>query len=52
MEQYKRVYAAIDLDAIEYNLKSIKNNISKDTKIGSYQNRCVRSRCSAGLHIK
>lgn len=33
MEQYKRVYAAIDLDAIEYNLKSIKNNISKDTKI-------------------
>ena len=33
MEQYKRVYAAIDLDAIEYNLKSIKNNISKGTKI-------------------
>jgi hypothetical protein len=28
MEQYKRVYAAIDLDAIEYNLKSIKNNIN------------------------
>lgn len=33
MKQYKRVYAAIHMDAFEHNLKSIKNCISEDTKI-------------------
>lgn len=32
-EQYKRVYAAIDLDAIEYNITNIKKNISEETQI-------------------
>lgn len=33
MKQYKRVYAAIHLDAFEHNLKCIKNIISPDTNI-------------------
>ncbi|MDE6661751.1 MAG: alanine racemase [Lachnospiraceae bacterium] len=33
MENYDRVYAQIDLDAILYNMKQMKNNIATDTKI-------------------
>ena len=33
MEQYGRVYARIDLDAVLYNLKSIEEKISPDTKV-------------------
>lgn len=33
MKQYKRVYAAIHMDAFEHNLKEIYNCIKKDTKI-------------------
>lgn len=32
MEKY-RVYAGIDLDAVRYNMESMHNNISKDTKM-------------------
>lgn len=33
MKQYNRVYAAIDLDAVKYNLESMKGNIAKETQI-------------------
>ena len=33
MKQYKRVYAAIHMDAFEHNLKEIKNCIKPDTRI-------------------
>lgn len=33
MENYDRVYAQIDLDAVLYNMQQMKNNISPDTKI-------------------
>lgn len=33
MKHYSRVYAQIDLDAIEYNLEQMKNNLSPSTKI-------------------
>ena len=38
-EQYKRVYAAIDLDAIEYNITNIKRQ--KKFKLAN-TNRCNR----------
>lgn len=33
MYNYQRVYAAVDLDAVLYNLEQIKKNIAPDTKI-------------------
>lgn len=33
MEHYDRVWAEIDLNAVRFNIESIKNNISQDTKI-------------------
>ena len=33
MDNYQRVYAAVDLDAVLYNLEQIKQNIAPDTKI-------------------
>lgn len=33
MNNYQRIYAAVDLDAVLYNLEQIKKNISPDTKI-------------------
>ena len=33
MNNYDRVYAEIDLDAVIYNMEQMKNNISPDTKI-------------------
>jgi alanine racemase len=33
MNQYKRVYAAVNLDAISFNIEQIKENISSDTQI-------------------
>ncbi len=33
MKKYTRVCARIDLDAIEYNIEMMKNNIQKDTKM-------------------
>ncbi|MCH5256494.1 MAG: alanine racemase [Lachnospiraceae bacterium] len=33
MNNYDRVYAEIDLDAVLYNIEQMKNNISPDTKI-------------------
>lgn len=32
-DNYQRVYAAVDLDAVLYNLEQIKHNIAPDTKI-------------------
>lgn len=33
MKNYERVYAAVDLDAILYNMEQMKNNIAPDAKI-------------------
>lgn len=33
MKHYDRAWAEIDLDALQFNIKSIKNNISKETRI-------------------
>ena len=33
LEEYSRVYAKIDLEAIKFNLLSMKNNIPEGTKI-------------------
>ena len=34
MEEFsKRTWAQIDLDALEYNFKSIKSKLKKDTKV-------------------
>ena len=33
MQTYNRIFAKIDLDAIHYNLKSIVQKLSPDTKI-------------------
>lgn len=33
MDNYKRVYAAVDLDAVLYNMEQMKRNIAHDTKI-------------------
>lgn len=33
MRPYTRVYAAVDLDAIEHNMEAMKGNISKNTRI-------------------
>ena len=33
MKQYKRVFAAIHMDALEHNLKEIKRVIKPDTQI-------------------
>ena len=43
MKTYTRVYAPIDLDAVVYNMESMKKNISPDTgMIGVVKtDRCV-----------
>ena len=33
LEEYSRVYARIDIDAIKYNLESMRNNIPVGTRI-------------------
>ena len=33
MKTPNRIYVSIDLDAVSYNLESMKNNIREDTKI-------------------
>ena len=33
LENYQRVYAAVDLDAIRYNMEQMHQNLSEDTKM-------------------
>ena len=48
MDDYQRVYAVVDLDAVLYNLEQIKKNIAPDTKIMGITKLYPLSFCAKG----
>ena len=43
MKHFDRVWAEVDLDAVAYNVESIKNSIKEDTKIIADTNATFKS---------
>ena len=46
MEKKERVYASIDLDALDNNLENMQEELNCIVDNGGYEGRCLRAWCS------